>query len=115
MADSDTIEVNEDRRDGATILHPVGDIDLARAASLRVALMQALEPSPDRLILDLAEVNYMDSSGVATFIEAMQVARRQDTALVLCNLQDRVRSIFEIARLEMVFKIVEDTDAALTA
>ena len=57
----------------------------------------------------------MDSSGVATFIEAMQVARKHQTSLVLCNLQDRVRSIFEIARLEMVFTIASDTEAAMTA
>ena len=45
----------------------------------------------------------------------MSVARKKDIALVLCNLQDRVRSIFEIAQLQMVFTIAPDTDAALTA
>ena len=57
----------------------------------------------------------MDSSGVATFVEAMQLARRKGSRLVLCDLQERVRSIFEIARLDMVFTIVDSTEEALAA
>jgi anti-sigma B factor antagonist len=56
----------------------------------------------------------MDSSGVATLVEAMQVARKQGGRLVLCGLQEKVRSIFEIARLDMVFTIVGSRNEALT-
>ena len=45
----------------------------------------------------------------------MQLARRKGSRLVLCHLQERVRSIFEIARLDMVFTIVADTEEALAA
>jgi anti-sigma B factor antagonist len=57
----------------------------------------------------------MDSSGVATLVEAMQIARKQSTRLVLCGMQSKVRSIFEIARLDRVFTIVDDREAAATA
>ena len=57
----------------------------------------------------------MDSSGVATFVEAMQLARRQGSKLILCGLQDRVRGIFEIARLDMVFTILASRDDARSA
>jgi anti-sigma B factor antagonist len=57
----------------------------------------------------------MDSSGVATLVEAMQVARRCDSRLVLCGLQEKVRSIFEIARLDMVFSITPGVDEAMNA
>jgi anti-sigma B factor antagonist len=109
---SDEIEVQTEVRNGATVLRPKGDIDLSRAPSLRVHLSQAQRDHPDRLIIDLADVPYMDSSGVATLVEAMQVARRQGGKLILCQLQDKVRSIFEIARLDMVFTIVGGVDEA---
>jgi anti-sigma B factor antagonist len=114
MTDPEDIEVRRETSGDATILRLLGEIDLSRAPALRHHLNEALGSHPPRLIIDLAEVPYMDSSGVATFVEAMQVARRTGSALVLCGLQERVRSIFEIARLDMVFTIFDDTDAALT-
>ena len=107
MTDGADLEVQlEQLGDDALILRPKGEIDLSRAPSLRVHLSQALADRPERLIIDLGDVPYMDSSGVATFVEAMQLARRKGSELILCGLQPRVLSIFEIARLDMVFKIL---------
>jgi anti-sigma B factor antagonist len=113
MTDAEEIEVQQEQREGVTILTPMGEIDLSRAPALRTHLGQALLARPTRLVINLAHVPYMDSSGVATFVEAMQLARRRGSKLVLCALQDRVRSIFEIARLDMVFTIVGNTEEAL--
>lgn len=115
MTDSDDIQVRRETGDGMTILSPIGDIDLSRAPALRIHLSEALTSKPSRLIIDLAEVPYMDSSGVATFVEAMQIARKKGSELMLCSMQPRVRSIFEIARLDMVFKILDTADEAKTA
>jgi anti-sigma B factor antagonist len=114
MTDSDDIEVQSENRPDATILRPIGEIDLSRAPALRSHLATALGAKPPRLIVDLGEVPYMDSSGVATFVEAMQLARKGGSRLVLCGLQDRVRSVFEIARLDMVFTISLTAEDALT-
>ncbi len=73
------------------------------------------EGKPGRLIIDLSQVPYMDSSGVATLVEAMQIARRNKTELILCALPSKVFSIFEIARLDMVFKIVDTLEEAKSA
>jgi len=97
----------------ATMLKPHGDVDMSCARDLQGALHQALRAKPERLIVNLEDVSYMDSSGVATLVEAMQIARKSKTSVVLCNLQDRVRSIFEIARLDRVFKIAATADEAL--
>ncbi len=115
MNDSEAIHVEVKRTTDGAILSPVGEIDLGRAPSFREHLFSAQQSRPQRLIIDLGQVPYMDSSGVATLVEAMQTARRNGSKLVLCNLQDRVRSIFEIARLDTVFTIVANTDDGLTA
>ena len=105
--------VNTETRDGAVILLPQGDIDLNGSPTLRHELRKAQTGKPTKLVIDLTSVPYMDSSGVATLVEAMQAARKSGSRLVLCGLQDRVRSIFEIARLDTVFTIVPNAEAAL--
>jgi anti-sigma B factor antagonist len=89
-----------------------GDINYARAPQLRAQLMQLLATPRPRLVVDLAAVDYMDSSGVATLVEAMQVQRKAGHKMVLCRLSAKVRGIFEIARLDTVFTLVDDVAAA---
>lgn len=101
--------------EGGVVVSPEGDIDLSRSPSLRTSLRQALGTRPAKLIVDLEQVDYMDSSGIATLVEALQNARRSGTPMVLCCMKERVRSIFEIARLETVFTIVETRAGALQA
>jgi len=101
--------------DGTIVVTPVGDIDLGRSPSVRAAIASANARRPNRLIVDLAAVPYMDSSGVATLVEALQIARRENSVLLLCGLQPRVRSVFEIARLDNVFTIHADRATALAA
>lgn len=101
--------------DAATVVRPRGDIDLGSAPTLRQKLNEAQRDRPAKLVIDLSEVPYMDSSGVATLVEAMQVTRRHGGHLVLCGMQEKVRSIFEIARLDMVFTIVQNQDEALSS
>ncbi|MEC9374352.1 MAG: STAS domain-containing protein [Planctomycetota bacterium] len=114
MSDPEHIEVAIDNRPDGAILRPVGDIDLSRSPSFRERLRTVFDRKPKRVVVDLHDVPYMDSSGVATLVEALQIARRARTPLVLVNLQDKVRSVFEIARLDSVFDIAQDVDSALT-
>ena len=113
MADDTGIKVRTETQDGAIVVVPEGDIDLSRSPVLRTSLRQAQTSKPQRLVIDLAGVYYMDSSGVATLVEALQIARRNNTKMVLCAMKDRVRSIFEIARLDTVFTIMPTRDAAV--
>lgn len=92
-----------------------GDIDLSRSPIMRQELLQLAERGWQRLVIDLSAVSYMDSSGVATLVEALQQQRKHGGRMILCGLQQRVRSIFEIARLDMVFTIVESKEEALEA
>ncbi|TVQ79393.1 MAG: anti-sigma factor antagonist [Phycisphaeraceae bacterium] len=109
------MEVQIERRDGLVLVAPSGDIDLSCSRDLQQSMRQALDGKPERVVVDLSRVPYMDSSGVATLVEAMQIARKQSTRLILCGLQDKVRSIFEIARLDRVFTIARSLEEANTA
>ena len=101
-------------RDGDTVVvAPSGEVDLSRSPKLRNVLRDAQSSRPKRVVIDLSDVEYMDSSGVATLVEAFQVARRNGSKMVLCGLMDRVKSIFEIAKLDSVFTITADRATAL--
>lgn len=115
MSDAEAIDVQTQTVDDVTIISPKGEIDLSQAPALRHYLSTVQASSPRKLVIDLGGVPYMDSSGVATLVEAMQKARSSGGQLILCCLQEKVRSIFEIARLDMVFTIVESPEQALTA
>ncbi|MEX2215912.1 MAG: STAS domain-containing protein [Phycisphaeraceae bacterium] len=97
------------------IVRVKGDIDFSRSPELRQGLLGALRDGLDRIIVDLAGVQYMDSSGVAVLVELLQTQRKRSQKLVLCNMQPKVKGIFEIARLHLVFTIVNTVDAAMEA
>ena len=74
-----------------------------------------LEKKPKTLVVDLSRVSYIDSSGLAALIGAMQNVQEYGGKFALAGLQETVRAIFEIARLDQVFRIFPDVDAALAA
>lgn len=102
------LSVSEEVVGAVLFIAPEGDIDLSVSGELQQALRVAISRKPGRLVVDLGRVPYMDSSGVATLVDAMQHARQHASRLVLCSLQDKVRSIFEITRLDRVFSIASD-------
>jgi anti-sigma B factor antagonist len=57
------------------------------------------------VVVDVSDVPHMDSSGVATLVEALQKVKRYKGRLVLVGMQDRVKSVFEISRLTELFEI----------
>jgi len=117
FSDSDnTLPIEITTADQSTIFKPVGDIDMSRSPHLRTALAEVQRPAPDkRIIINLEEVPYMDSSGVATLVEAMQIARKHGGQIKLCNLNQRVLSIIEIARLDTIFKIYPTLEDAVNS
>ena len=113
-AKSDRVKVERQPIADGMIARPIGAIDLTRAPAFRVELADILSEKPARLVLDLSEVPEIDSATVATLVELLRDVYRNSGMLVLCGLQQRVRSIFEIVRLdETVFTIVETVDEAI--
>jgi len=108
------MEVRTEQSGQVSVVAVNGDVDLSSSRSLQAELREVISGGPNRLIVDLSGVPYMDSSGVATLVEAMQLSRKKGTQLVLCSMSEKVQSIFEIARLDKVFTIVRDRGEAET-
>lgn len=82
-----------------------GEVNFQSAPELRARLHTLLAQRPSCLHVDLSKVPYMDSAGVAVLVEALQTQRRRGLRLELSGLQSRVRSLFEIARLQSLFNL----------
>lgn len=102
--------------DGENIVASIkGDVDLKTSPDLRGALIALIKDKvPQRLILDLSAVSYMDSSAIAVLVEMLQKTRKAGGKVCLINIQPRVKGLLEIARLDTIFTIAKDEAEALT-
>ena len=92
-----------------------GEIDLHNSTDLRGVLLELLSKhEPKRLILNLAQVPYMDSSAIAVLVESLQKIRKIGGRIFLTDLQPRVKGLLEIARLDSIFVVAKDEADALS-
>src|ERR1700716_2553054 len=91
------------------------EIDLHVSPRVAPSPQAMISDKAPRIVVDLSRVNYIDSSGLAVLVEAMQNVEEYGGKFALAGLQENVRSIFETARLDQVFLIYPHVDAALAA
>lgn len=111
--DGEDLVVESRREAGATVLTLRGEVTVFSSPGLRDTLRDVLGSQPGRVVLDLTETSYVDSSGVATFVEALKMVQQHEGDLVLAGVGDRVRGVFEIARLADLFRMVPSVEEAL--
>ena len=98
----------------AVVVSVRGEIDLQNSPELRTELLDLItKHSPNRVVLNLTQVPYMDSSAIAVLVELLQKLRKTGGKVYLTNLQPRVKGLLEIARLGSIFGIVNDEAEAL--
>jgi len=108
--------VKEVRRDNSTtVVVLTGDIDLHHTPEVHQTLIDVCMEKPDRLVINLSQVDYMDSSGVGTLVEVFRRVNAYKGKLHLCSMNERVRSIFEITKLDQIFKIYATEEEAMAA
>jgi len=104
---SPRLPIREVRWEGrAVVVRAAGDIDLSRSVDFQRQLLLLLDERPERIVVDLTGVPYMDSSGIASLVKVLSRARKAGTGLFLVGLSARVRSLFQITRLDRVFQIL---------
>jgi anti-sigma B factor antagonist len=87
------------------LFKPQGSIDLEGGMALSQQMVNIV-PQLDQLwVIDLAEVDFMDSSGLVPLVKGLTTARQIGCRLVLCNVQAPVRLILELTQLDSVFEI----------
>jgi anti-sigma B factor antagonist len=81
-----------------------GRITIATSGEMRRMLSDALRAKPANVSVDLSDVSYIDTSGLATLVEAVRIARKQGTRLILGGVvHDQPRYLFKITHLDSLF------------
>jgi anti-sigma B factor antagonist len=105
-------EISE--KQGASIVAFTGEVDLESSPAAREILLKCLE-STSKVIVDLSEVTYIDSSGVASLVEALQAAKKNGSQFSLAATSEPTRRVLELARLDKVFTLYDSVDDGLNA
>ena len=92
-----------------------GEIDLHESPNVRENLRPLIEAKAPRIYVDLSEVSYIDSSGLAVLIDAMQRIANYGGKFGLIGIRPAVRTVLEIARLDQIFRVYPDRQTALNA
>ncbi len=99
-----------------TILDISGDIDLANSPAMRKVLLGEIkEKHTPKVLLNLKNVRYIDSSGIASLVEGLKAARDNGARLILYGLSPSVREVLELSRLQKIFEIYETEEQALAS
>lgn len=94
-----------------TVVRLGGEVDLSWSQQVRRAVLDALGTS-QQVAVDLAQVSYIDSSGIAALVEGFQSARGKGQRFVLIEASDAVLAVLRLARLDKVFSIHASIEAA---
>jgi anti-sigma B factor antagonist len=101
------------RPESPFVLPLKGEIDLHVSPGIAHSLAGVTAKRPKRIVVDLTDVTFVDSSGLAVLINGMQDVEEYGGKFAIVGLQENVRPIFEIARLDQVFQIFPTIDDAL--
>ncbi len=102
--------------EGYTILDISGDIDLAHSPQMRKTLLGEIkEKRVPKVFLNLKNVRYIDSSGIASLVEGLKASRDVGSRLILYSLSNNVREVMQLSRLQKIFEIFDDEQQALAS
>ena len=101
---------------GGVILDLSGDIDLAHSPAMRkVLLVEIKQNHTPKVFLNLKNVRYIDSSGIASLVEGLKASRDQGSRMILYSLSPSVREVMELSRLQKIFEIYDNEEQALSS
>jgi anti-sigma B factor antagonist len=108
--------VNEMVSRGETRVYAVvGELDLATAPDLRAVLFDAVRSGAHRLVLDLADLTFIDATGIGALLAVRQLAMASDGALAVSNVSNHATRVFEITGVAGPLNLRQSVDEAVAA
>jgi len=92
-----------------------GEIDLFTAPDLKATLLSAIDAGKNRIVVDLTETAFLDSTALGVLIGAIKRVRARNGALTIVNVDPNIAKTFEITGLDQIFTITETRDEAIAA
>ena len=110
------VRISARQQGQTTILDVSGDIDFANSTEVRQWVLNEIRDShTPRLLVNLSQVRYVDSSGVASLVEGLKASRDLGSRLILFGPNPSVREVLELSHLNKVFEVYDNEEQALAA
>lgn len=103
-----------ENKNGLTVCHVDGEIDINTSPGIKKSFDKLVGSKTPKVVVNLSKVTYVDSSGLATLVEILKNMRSYGGKLRLSNMSPKVKSLFEITKLEKLFDIVASEEEAIS-
>ncbi len=115
MKDS-SIEYSSEEKDGILIFKiNENRVDSFKSPAFKTELLKLIAAGNSRILIDLSDVDTMDSSGLGALTFGRRQIEEVGGELVICGLQEKVQTLFNIAKLDSIFKLFSTTDEGMEA
>jgi len=109
------MELSEKKSDQCTVVSIKGRLDTTNYSILEKKLMELIDSGQVRLLVNLAGMDYVSSSGLRILLMALKRITVAKGKFVLCELQDNIKEIFEISGFTNIFEICQTEEQGLAA
>jgi anti-sigma B factor antagonist len=109
------MEINVQEQNGISVCRIVGDIDVNSSPEVKQSFDNLIKEKKEKIVVNLKDVSYVDSSGLATLVEIFKNLRTYGGKMKLTNLSSKVMGLFEITKLNKLFDIEAEEADALSA
>ena len=107
------MNIKIDQKNNVWVCRMNGEIDINTAPQIKKVFDKILSEKREKILINFEKVSYVDSSGLATLVEMLKNIRSYGGKLKLSSLSSKIRSLFEITKLEKLFDISNDEEEAL--
>ena len=106
--------VKTENKNGLTICRVDGEIDINSSPEIKKTFDKLISKKESKIVINFSKVTYVDSSGLATLVEILKNMRTYGGKMRLTNLSPKIKSLFEITKLEKLFEILSDEEDAIS-
>ncbi|WEG12523.1 STAS domain-containing protein [Pullulanibacillus sp. KACC 23026] len=99
------LTIQSKSEDGKEILIINGEVDAFTAIRLKTALLELTEKEANKVVLDMSQVSYMDSTGIGVIIAGYKSAKKNQGSLIVKGLTSRVKRLFDITGLSEIVEV----------
>lgn len=107
------IKIKTEKNQDIIVVKPEGSLDVSIQVELKDELMKIVDVTGNDIVIDFGGVGFIDSSCLGTLVALTKKIREQDGNIKIANLNDDVRSIFQITRLDKIFDVFDDVETAV--
>ena len=101
-------------KDGdVTLIEVEGQLIVGNRQELKQQVLRQLEEGDQKFVIDFAETGYIDSSGLGVLVSLSKKIREQGGELRLASLNEDLRTLFELTKLDTLFRIADDKEQAM--